>query len=74
MPVPLTALPPGARGRVVGLAGGYGAVRRLLEMGITPGTIIEVVQVLPGPIVVRVRGSLVAIGRGLAQKILVEPL
>ncbi len=74
MPVPLTSLPPGAKARVVGIAGGYGAVRRLLEMGITPGTIIEVVQVLPGPIVVRVRGTLVALGRGIAQKILVEPL
>jgi ferrous iron transport protein A len=74
MPVPLATLPPGAKARIVAVAGGHGAIRRAMEAGLAPGTIVEVVDSLRGPIVLRVRGTIVAIGRGLAQKILVEPL
>ena len=74
--VPLAALPPGARGRVVGIAGGGMNVRmRLLQMGFTPGVIVEVVENRGrGPVLVRVRGTVVALGRGVAEKVIVEPL
>ncbi len=73
MPLPLSALPPGSRARIVALNGGYGSMRRLMEMGLTPGTVVEVVRNGPGPIILRVRGAMIALGRGLASKILVEP-
>ncbi len=75
MPVPLDELPPGVRARIVGFTGGcWGAIRRLMEMGVTPGAIVEVVASWGGPILVRVRGVVIAVGRGVARRILVEPL
>lgn len=48
---------------------------RLYSMGILPGTELEVVVNRGhGPIVVRVKGDEIALGRGLARKILVEVL
>ncbi|UCB60811.1 MAG: ferrous iron transport protein A [Candidatus Bathyarchaeota archaeon] len=48
--------------------------RRLEDMGITPGTRVRVVKSAPfrGPIELQVRGSRLAIGRGMARKILVR--
>jgi len=72
--VSLENLPPGTRARVVGIVGGYGLSRRLMEMGFTPGTEVEVVNSGPGPLLVRVRGVVVALGRGVARKIIVQPV
>ncbi len=70
----LDMLPPGARARVVRIDAGIRAMRRIVEMGITPGAVVEVVMSYGGPILVRVRGTVIAIGRGIARRILVEPL
>ncbi|HDI75484.1 MAG: ferrous iron transport protein A [Thermoprotei archaeon] len=72
--IPLAYLPPGTRARIVGLTGGYGQTRRLMEMGFTPGTQVEVLSSGPGPLLVKVRGVVVALGRGVASKIIVEPM
>jgi DtxR family Mn-dependent transcriptional regulator len=50
------------------------AKRRLADMGLTPGTEIIVTKSAPfrGPIQISVRGSKLAIGRGIAMKILVK--
>jgi len=50
---------------------GLGKERRLLDLGIIPGTEVEVIASHPfhGPIVVRVSGTAVAVGRGLARAI-----
>jgi Fe2+ transport system protein FeoA len=45
---------------------------RLLELGLTPGTELRVVQDSGGPMVVSVRGSRVALGRDLAERLWVE--
>lgn len=46
---------------------------RLYNLGILPGVELEVVvNNGRGPIIVRVRGDEIALGRGLARKILVE--
>jgi len=52
----------------------YGAVKRLADLGIVAGTRIRVVRKAPfnGPIEVEVAGSRFLIGRGLADKIVVE--
>jgi Fe2+ transport system protein FeoA len=52
----------------------FGFQRRLEDMGITPGTKVRVVKSAPfrGPIELQVRGSRLAIGRGMARKILVR--
>jgi len=70
----LAEAPEGSRVVVVGLAvGGWGIRRRLLEMGISPGSVLEVVSNFRGPVVVRVRGVVMALGRGMAAKVLVRP-
>ena len=73
--IPLSQLPPGTRARVINVASGAGGIRRLIYMGLLPGVEVTVVY-NPGigPIVVRFRGMTVSIGRGLANKILVEVL
>ena len=53
---------------------GWGFGRRLEDMGLTPGTKVTVVKSAPlnGPLEVIVRGSRLAIGRGMAERIFVE--
>jgi ferrous iron transport protein A len=74
--VPLDTLPTGARAQIVDiLAKGQGIFYRLYQMGMTPGTIIDVVANYgAGPIIIRVRGVETALGRGIARRILVRPL
>lgn len=52
----------------------WGFQKRLEDMGLTPGTRVTVVKSAPfrGPIEIRVRGSRLAIGRGMARKIMVR--
>ena len=49
-------------------------IKRLTDLGLTPGTKITVVKSAPfnGPLEVCVRGSRLAIGRGMASRILVD--
>ncbi|MBO3769196.1 MAG: ferrous iron transport protein A [Candidatus Brockarchaeota archaeon] len=76
--VPLTNLKDGESGIVVSVKSGYGRAwglkKRLMDMGITPGTKITVVKTAPfhGPLEVIVRGYRLAIGRGMAEKIFVK--
>jgi len=76
--VPLTALKEGESGIVVSVKSGYGKAwglkKRLMDMGITPGTKITVVKSAPfhGPLEIMVRGYRLAIGRGMAEKIFVR--
>ena len=71
--MPLALLPDGSKGVVRMVVGGFGMRRRLRELGFTEG---EEVRVLkgggPGPVVVLIRGSRIALGRGVAMKVLVE--
>ena len=49
-------------------------IKRLTDLGLTPGTNVTVVNSAPfnGPLEVCVRGSRLAIGRGMASRILVD--
>ena len=50
-----------------------GILRRLLDLGLTKGCTFNVVQgSRHGPILVEVRGTRVALGHGLARKLIVE--
>lgn len=53
---------------------GSGFEKRLMDMGLTPGTVVTVVKSAPfhGPFEVLVRGSRLALGRGMAERIMVE--
>jgi len=69
----LSDLPVGAHGVVDGLCGGRGFIGRLAVLGFTVGAEVAVVQNYGrGPIIVAVRDTRVALGRGEAAKIRVE--
>jgi DtxR family transcriptional regulator, Mn-dependent transcriptional regulator len=70
----LSYLRPGEKARVAFVRGGGTSSRRIMDMGLCPGTDVSVVNAAPfhGPIEVSVRDTNLAIGRGLAQKIFVE--
>jgi Fe2+ transport system protein FeoA len=61
-------------GRGRGFGRGWGFEQRLMDLGLTPGTTVTVVKSAPfhGPVEILVRGSRLALGRGMAEKILVE--
>ncbi len=72
--IPLTMLKPGMKGKIVAIHGGKGFVMRLYQMGFTPNTIVKVVSSNAGPVIVEVRNTTIALGRGMASKIMVEPI
>jgi DtxR family Mn-dependent transcriptional regulator len=74
--VALSELKAGQGGKIQFIRGGHNVLQRLLDMGLTPSTKITLVKAAPfeGPIEVSVRGSKLAIGRGIASKVFVEPV
>jgi len=70
----LTQLQEGESGVVMNIQGGYGLTRRLESLGIRVGKKVTKVssQLMRGPVTVRMDNSEVAIGFGMARKILVE--
>jgi ferrous iron transport protein A len=72
--VDLTQLEEGQSGRVVLVSGGHGLIRRLESLGIRVGKNMTKVsaQFMRGPVTVRIDGFQVAVGFGMAKKILVE--
>jgi DtxR family Mn-dependent transcriptional regulator len=64
----------GQCGKISFIRGGHKVLQRLLDMGLTPGTKICAVRVAPlgGPVELSVRGSKLALGKGVASKVFVE--
>ncbi len=56
--------------RVVRLHGGRGFTETLTDLGVLPGTVLRVLAAgACGPLVVSCRGSRIAIGRGMAERV-----
>ena len=82
MEVPLTALKRGESGIITsirassrwGRCWGWGFQKRLVDMGLTPGTKVTMIKSAPfnGPIEILVRGYRLVLGRGMAKRIFVE--
>lgn len=71
--VPLPFLREGTTVMVREIIGGRRVLTRLFEMGLIPNTMVRIVRVMPhGPLLIEVRGSKVALGRGIAMKVMVE--
>ena len=64
----------GQTGTVVGVMRGHGLIRRLDALGIRPGRKVTKLSstLFRGPIILRVNSTQVAVGFGMARKIIVE--
>lgn len=69
----LADVPAGENTVVVTLRGGKGFVNRMASLGFTPGAEVQMVRnYRHGPIIARIRGTRVALGRTASLKVLVE--
>lgn len=74
--MPLLQLPYNKKAKIISLEGGHGFQRKLRVMGIREGQTIQIVsrQPLRGPLTVAVNSCQMTLGRGMANKIIVEEL
>lgn len=72
--VSVSSLKEKQEGKISFIRGDNKVLRRLLDLGLTPGTKISVVRVAPlrGPIEISVRGSRLALGEEIASKVFVS--
>ena len=72
--LPLAEMRTGQTGTVVGVMGGHGLIRRLDALGIRPGRKVTKLSstLFSGPVILRVNNTQVAVGFGMARKIIVE--
>jgi Fe2+ transport system protein FeoA len=63
----------GAFGIVHSISGGHSIERKFQIMGIIPGRALRKITGTGGPIVAEIAGSKIALGRGLAAKIMLIP-
>lgn len=70
----LRDLKPGESGTVVSIGEKGPMKRRIMDMGITPGTSVKVIKVAPlgDPIEVNIRGYELSLRKDEAQRIIVE--
>ena len=73
-PCSLDRAPRNCKLEVVEVEGGASASRQLAHLGISVGAFLQVKRSAPmgGPVLVEIRGSTVAIGKGVARKVLVR--
>lgn len=71
----LAKLSKGQRASIVKVVANFKSTKRLADIGLVPGMVIEVVRkTISGPIEIKVKGSNLVLGRGIASKILICPL
>ncbi len=74
MAIDLTQMRAGECGKIVELHGGRGMILKLEAMGIRQGVKITKIssQIMRGPVIVKVGNTQVAIGFGMARRVLVN--
>ncbi|MEJ2012323.1 MAG: FeoA family protein [Anaerolineales bacterium] len=70
----LASLQAGCAVEVVNFLGCRRRAQRLAELGMTPGTRLEIMRAAPGqPLLLRVRGAMLAVDRRSARDVIVRP-
>lgn len=72
--ISLAKLPIGRRAKIKRIMGGRHLVHRLLSLGLRMGSEIELIQRRGAGVVVANQGARVALGAGVAEKLLMLPL
>jgi len=72
----LIDIKPDQKVKIVSIIGGKGARRGLAHLGVGVGSIVIIKRNAPfaGPILIENHGTTIAVGRGIANKILIEEL
>ena len=72
----LTQLQPRKKAKIVDIEGGNGFQRKMRVMGIREGQIIMIISKQPfhGPLTIKLCGTHMTLGRGIASKIIVEAI
>ena len=70
----LISLQNGHSGRIASINGDNQLVRRMLSLGLRVGTVIDMLNHRGKGVVIQNAGTRVALGPGMADKLLVEPL
>lgn len=70
----LTSLKPRETGVVIQIVGGQGMKQKLALRGIKEGSWLRMISSSRGPVVVESNGGQIAMGRGMAQKIIVDAI
>ncbi|MBN2329414.1 MAG: ferrous iron transport protein A [Candidatus Omnitrophica bacterium] len=70
--IPLSLVETGRSVRLAFINGGRELRSRLADMGLVPGMELRVIRNTGGPFIIAVKNSRLALGRGMAQKILVR--
>ena len=70
----LSSLKPNQSGKIVRIEGGYGLQRKLRTLGIREEKTVKMVarQPIKGPVVIEIDNRQTTIGRGMANKIIIE--
>ncbi len=71
--ISLSDLSIGEKALIVDLSGGNNLRKKLSDMGLVTDETVEVLG-KTGPVILSIKGSRIAIGRGIARKILVSPI
>jgi len=73
--MPLAMVSPGEEVRLLAINGGRRLRKRLADLGLNLGMTVRVLQRDDrGPLILAVKDSRLALGRGMAHKIMVEPI
>ena len=71
--MPLAMVSPGEEVRLVAIRGGQRMRKRLADLGLNVGMTVRVMQRDGhGPLILAVKDSRLALGRGMAQRIMIE--
>ena len=72
--IPLSRMESGQSGKVIDIQGGHGVIRRLDALGIRSGRSITKISsmFMRGPVTLQIGNSHIAIGFGMAKRILIE--
>lgn len=72
----LAGLPPGHRGTVLFLGVRGPVRRRLLDLGLVPGTLVEAIRKSPtgDPVAYKIRGAVIALRLAEGRKVFVQRL
>jgi ferrous iron transport protein A len=72
--IALANLPIGSHARITAILGGHGLHRRLMGLGLRVGTEIAVLHQRGRGVVIASAGNRIALGGGVAEKLLIELL